>query len=95
MRQETPSCDFFDFSNEFSVISSIGIFLCSVLTLLGLTGMLKQDHTALVRSVMKQIMQGINQCRKIDICMYTDIGIYIKAYKSMKFTVSTCSFILS
>lgn len=79
--------------NEFSVISSIGIFPCSVLTLLGLTEMLKQHHTALVRSIMKQVMEGINQCRKIDICMYTYVCIYVKAYKSVNFSISMCSFI--
>lgn len=28
------------------------------MTLLELTGPLKQDHTALVRSIMKQVMEG-------------------------------------
>lgn len=68
-------------SNEFSVITSIGIFLCSVLTLLGLTGVLKQDHTALVRNVMKQVMEGIHQCRKIDLCV---LHIHMYIYKSIQ-----------
>lgn len=57
------------------MIINSGIFLCSGATLLGLTGTLKQDHTALVRSVMKQVME-VNK-KKEEKCMHAGIHMYI------------------